>query len=153
MKFKKGLTTTVIATLPLLSIVTISQAFEIEKVGPGSGLYEETDSGSGAYHYAYVKTSEPFYDIVWYVNGSYAGWSDGSNRINETYIYDLPTLPGDVTGKKHTITAVAYLLHANGDVESDSQSYSVKVYKPVVESGFSTEYPHIYGISPYIWTR
>ena len=135
LKFKKVLTATVIATLTLLSIVATSQAFEIEKVGPAWGYYEETDWGSGAYHHAYVRTSEPFYDIVWYVNDSYAGWSDGGHRTNETYKFDLPTLAGSLTGETHKITAVAYLLHANGDVESDSQSYTVKVYKPKIDSG------------------
>ena len=70
--------------IAFMFVIGISQSqaeFEIEEMYPSIGDYiEYTDS---FYHYAYVKTSEPYIVVDWYINGKYVGYSTGDNVKTE----------------------------------------------------------------------
>ena len=130
-------------SIVFLFVIGISQSqaeFEIEEMYPSIGDYiEYTDS---FYHYAYVKTSEPYIVVDWYINGNYAGYSTGDNVKTEATFSPNPyRYPGSLRGKVYTIKAVAYSLYDENEKKhhSDTASYDVTLYEPFIETQTTRE--------------
>ena len=107
--------------------------------------------GGYPYHDAYLKTSEPYLWVEWWVNDKLIDidWGDGVKK--EAYFWPNDTTPGTIKGKKHKIEAFV----AFTDVEDvdwdwlpwnweymwdvlrfmDSDSYTVRMFEPKVISG------------------
>ena len=128
MKFRTTMIAAAITTLCLLCLVSSSEAFQIESMYPSYGDYY--DFSGYLYHTAYVKTSEPYYCIDWYINNVYVGYSSGDNVTPHAYFSpNTSDYPGSPLGKTYTIEARAWsLADADGNHDSDSDSYSVSVY-------------------------
>ena len=128
-KFKSTLIALAITFLMLAGFVKGSDAFEIEELSPLGGSYEEYDWSGTAYPYAYIKTSEPFALIEWYVDGSYVGYSDGDGVKTEAYIYNLSSygLAGTLSGTTYTIKAKAWGLYDESALQYpvDEDSYTI----------------------------
>lgn len=121
----------------LLGFANKSPALEIEEVRPFSWNYDLYQYGNnGVSHYVYAKTDKPFYVVEWYVNGVYVGYSPGANEGEEngpteaSCYFEVGT--GTISGTTYTITAKAWDQEDHSDDLSDTASYEVTVYKPIV---------------------
>ena len=96
----------------------------------GSGCYH----GYGAYATAYLSADEAIDYIDWYVNETYERASMHSHGTTSVSV-SLNDLSGHIKGAKHTIKAIAWFWdEANETRLTDTDSYSVRVYKPIQTS-------------------
>ena len=103
---------------------------------PSYGGYE--DYTGYLYHTATVETDEPFYGVWWYIDDVYVGYSDGSNTATSaSFSPNTADYPGSSDGTTYTIKAEVGWLEDNGDTHFDSDSYSVTVYAPCLETAAS----------------
>ena len=103
------------------------------------------DSTGDLYHTAYVKTSEPYSVIYWYINGNVVGFSDGDNVKTEAiFTPSNPTdYPGSPLGQVYTIEAVALsLADDENNYTSDTDSYDVHLYTPQSTDSFYGGYTY-----------
>ena len=129
LNFKTFLIALAITFLILTGFVNSSDAFEIEEMYPSGGGYE--DYRGYLYHTAYVKTSEPYTAVDWYITDVQSGedWSYAETDMGDgvkTEAYFSPNtsdFPGCFQGQIYTITAKAW-----GNASSDVDSYRVTVY-------------------------
>ncbi len=125
----------VAVSIAFMFVIGISQSqaeFEIEKMYPSYGDYY--DYSGFLYHTAYVKTSEPYIVVDWYINGKYVGYSTGDNVKTEAKFTPVDSdYPGSPLGQVYTIKAVAYSLYDENEKKhhSDTDSYDVTVYTPL----------------------
>ena len=129
LNFKTFLIAIAMIFLALAGFVNSSDALEIVEMYPSHGEYE--DYSGYLYHTAYVKTSEPYTAVDWYItdvqsgeNWSYAETDVGDGVKTEAYFSPNPSdFPGCFQGQIYTITAKAW-----GNTSSDFESYRVTVY-------------------------
>ena len=124
---------TAITFLILLGFVGISDAIEILEMRPEDGnLSPIRISGDCLYHRTYVKTSQPYASVDWYVDGVYVGASVGDLCHLKIEAYFSPYwLTGSVEGTSYTIKANARPLPNDPDgFVSDTESYELTVYSP-----------------------
>lgn len=102
------------------------------------------------YDVVYVKTSEPYYTIDYYIDGKYVGYSSGDNVKTEAYFY-MGGNPGSPHGKVYTIKAVAWSLYDEniGNHHSDTSSFDVEVTSERIRDfyhggGFTNSYMEVY---------
>lgn len=133
LKHKMILAITLICSLFLIGYINSSDAFDIEEVRPYYSNWDLYDWGSGVSHYTYVRTSEPYYSVTWYVNGVYAGYNYGGHTTTETSNY-FSVGTGSIKGNKYTIRADACMIDDDGNTFNDTDSYEVTVWKPQVET-------------------
>ena len=128
LNFKTFLIATAMIFLALAGFVNSSDAFEIVEMYPRPGEYTEEYRGY-LNHTAYVKTSEPYYTVEWYVDDVYqnSSYGDSNNPITEAY-FSPYWLEGSIDGTTYTIKAVAYSMDANTLINTDS--YTLTVYRP-----------------------
>ncbi len=139
MKIQTFLIAITITFLTLLGFAGHSDALEIEEVRPFYWNYDLYQySSSDVSHYAYAKTDTPYYVVEWYVDGVYVGYSPGANEGEEngpteaSCCFEVGT--GTITGTTYTITAKAWDQEDHSDDLSDTDSYEVTVYQPIVLS-------------------
>lgn len=137
MKLQTFLIATAITFLTLLGFADKSPALEIEEVRPYYRNYDLYQYGSNSVsHYAYARTDKPYYVVHWYVNGNYVGYSPGANEGEEdgpteaSCYFEVGT--GTISGTTYTITARAWDQEDHNNDLSDTDSYEVTVYKPIV---------------------
>ena len=82
---------------------------------------------------AYIKTDKDISYVDWYVNGKYERASMPNSGTTELYYYPN-TLTGDIRGIKYRIKAVVWRYDDQGNMHSDSDSYTLRVYKLEVET-------------------
>ena len=135
MRFKNlTITIGITVSIAFLFIIGISQSqadFEIEEMYPSFGDYY--DFTGSLYHTAYVKTSEPYYVVDWYINGKSVYSSYGDNvKTEATFSPNRADYPGSPLGQVYTIKAVAWSLYDEKikDHHSYTDSYDVNVYTP-----------------------
>lgn len=123
-------TALMILSFILLFGIGNSEGFEIEVMKPSFGDYY--DYSGYLYHSAYVKTSEPYYAVSWYLNGKYVGCSGGeADDIEAFFAFDsyAEDPPGSPHGKTYTLKAEAWSI---GTIDNPSvkatKSYNVTVY-------------------------
>lgn len=128
------------ASIAFLFVIGISQSqadFEIEEMYPSYGSYY--DYTGSLYHTAYVKTSEPYYVVDWYINGKFVYSSYGDNVKTEAkFSPNRADYPGTPLGQYYTIKAVAWSLYDENieNHHSDTDSYEVIVYTPTQYNSF-----------------
>ncbi len=127
-------------------VIGISQSqadFEIEEMYPSYGGYY--DYSGFLYNTAYVKTSEPYLVVDWYIKEKdaeeyeYGGYSTGDNEKTEASFSPYSTdYPGSPFGIAYTIKAVAYSLYDEDEKKhhSDTDSYDVTVYTPLITDSY-----------------
>lgn len=116
-----------------LTFVSDSEAIRIVQMDPSHGA-EVNSYGGVNYHTAYVRTTEGLGFVKWYINGGYAYSSYVNFGVTEVY-FSPYWLEGNLQGKDYMITAVAYSLEdedGDGNPDTDSRSYQLKVWAPVV---------------------
>ena len=132
LNFKTFLIATAITFLMLAGFVNSSNAREIVEIGPANWSSNDVyDLGDGAFHRASLTTDEPFYCVWWYINGEYAGWSDGSNVKTRADFTFSGITDGDIAGNAQTISAEVGWLEDNGDTTIDTDSYTITVWEPI----------------------
>ncbi len=128
LKIKTTLIAAILAVSFLFNFPSYGNGFHIVEMYPSYGGYE--DNTAFLYHTAYVKTSEPYYAVSWYINGIYAGSSGGGTGQTEAYFSpNTSNYPGSLGGTTYKIEAVAWSI-GTPDVQSvsDTLSYDVTVY-------------------------
>ena len=147
LNFKTFLIAIAITFLMLAGFVNSSDAAEIT----GLSASVPDDWGEGANVSAHLATDEDVLWINWDVNGE-DEWtsmhSSGTRWVN----VDLDTLTGDIKGNKYTITAETWFFDGDNCI-SDTKSYTFRVYKPIVKSGYNEvtwEKPRITGAYGYV---
>ena len=102
------------------------------EIGPANWWsYDVYDLGDGAFHRASLTIDEPFYCVWWYINGEYAGWSDGSNVKTRADFTFSGVTDGDIAGNAQTISAEVGWLEDNGDATIVPDSYTIIVWEPI----------------------
>lgn len=130
---KRTLTLAVIFTaLIMCNLVAHSQEFKIEEMGPQDGSTDAYKYGNYLYENAHVRTNAPFYCVWWYVDGEFAGWSDGSN-VNTEATFCPYWLEGSLRGNSYLITAEVGWLADDGTSHILSRSYKMTVWEPYSE--------------------
>lgn len=137
LKFKTTMIAAAIVSLVLLSFVGYSDAIEIEELTP---YYTETTfDGNRNWNYVYIKTNTPYIWIEYYVtqndNREWADESWGDTVTTEAYFAPW-WLRGSVTGETYEIEVVANALDENFNILSDSKSYTLTVFEPIIEEGY-----------------
>jgi hypothetical protein len=136
LNFKTFLIAIAITFLALAGFINSSDAFEIETMESDDGSYEDYNYGDaqGIWHMAYVRTSEPYYTVEWFIDDVYQGSSYGDSNNPKVEAFFWPYwLSGTLGGTKYTIKAVAYPME--GDPTSTADSYTLTVYRPEIDSG------------------
>ena len=82
-----------------------------------------------------MRTDEAYFLVGWYVNGVWKTTSLGSDSTTEAYFSPDP-LSGSLSGTTYEIKAVAQPW--NEGTENDSDSYTITVYEPKIDSGTGT---------------
>ena len=128
--------------------LTVYRPFQIEEMYPAYGGHEGYDYGSGAYNASYVRTSEPYDRVEWYVGSDRQSTSLGDGvRMSAVHVFYLTS--DSVKGTLHTITAVAWYEADNGEMVSNTKSYELTVYEPIirtdVEGGGDPNLPNVDG--------
>ena len=150
-KQKSILTAVTLTALLFTSVANNSDAEFKYRIVTFPSDTEDTSWDGGTYHTAYLKTSEPYLWIEWWVNDKLIDidWGDGVKK--EDYFYPNDTTPGEIKGKKHKIEAFVAFTDVE-DVEwnrlpwnwdymwevlrfMDSDSYKVRMFQPVWLSG------------------
>jgi hypothetical protein len=135
LNFKTFLIAIAITFLALAGFINSSDAFEIETMESDDGSYEDYNYGDaqGIWHMAYVRTSEPYYTVEWFIDDVYQGSSYGDSNNPKVEAFFWPYwLSGTLGGTKYTIKAVAYPME--GDPISIADSYTLTVYQPTWET-------------------
>ncbi|RKU14726.1 hypothetical protein C6501_07770 [Candidatus Poribacteria bacterium] len=114
-----------VAIICLFGIVTSSEGFEITEFPSDT---EDYSWGGYTYHTAYLKTDVPFYCVWWYVDGNFAGYSDGGNEKTQAY-FSPYTLAGSLKGVKRTIKAEVGWLEADGTSHFATDSYVLRLFE------------------------
>lgn len=149
-RFKTFTLAAIYAAFVLFSLTSYGNGFHIVDMYPSYGGYED-DSGY-LYNTAYVKTSEPYYGIAWYVNDVLVSNPSGDGQKTEAYFSpNSSDYPGSVTGKKYQIKATAWSLpDAEGHYQSDTKSYDVMVYSAMSKTEVLTTPKKHTDVSGYI---
>ena len=154
LNFKTFLIATAMIFLALAGFINSSNALEIVEMYPSYGEYE--DYSGYLDHTAYVKTSEPYTAVDWYVTDVQSAeiwrWREsdvGDGVKTEAYFSpNTSDFPGCFQGQIYTITAKAW-----GNTSSDFESYDVTVYTqsfdPIIDGGIGGN-TGVYG-SATIW--
>lgn len=151
MKLRFYMITTVFFAIFLIGIVNSGNA-DFEIVEMTSDTYEYTQSvDTYPYHFAHVKTSDPYYSVEWYVDGVYkkSSYGERNNPKFDAYFYPFP-IDGSITGQNYTIKAVAYPMDdedPNGTTNA-TESYTLTVFQPITETHKRLEkrrdYPRVF---------
>ncbi len=140
---KPNLIVLTIIFLMLVGFINSSDAITFE-VFPSD---TEDDVSEGyIYHTAYVKTDKPIYHISWYIDDEWVYGQTLDSTTSEAWFSPGDRISGSIRGNEYKIGARVWEWDdRHGFFRSHTDTYHLTVYKPVVESGYSTEYPHIYG--------
>lgn len=136
-KQKSILTAVTLTALLFISVANNSDAdFEIVEFPSDTYDYSQDDITC---HTAYLKTDVPFYSVLWYVDGNYAGYSYGGHEWNQAWFTPNP-ITGSIKGVKHTIEATAIWIEDDGTTHRDTESYTVRMFESIwlSETGEST---------------
>ena len=110
--------------------LTVYRPFQIEEMYPAYSSHY--DYGGGAYNVPYVCTSDPYDRVEWFI-GNKRHTSQG-NGVKTSAAPTFYLTSDKVEGTSHTITAVAWYKADNGEMVSDTDSYTFRVYQPKVET-------------------
>ena len=147
----------VFTTISLLSFAISGDTFEIESLW--------SDYGPVAYDYGYddiaftLKTDVPYASIDWYIDfpdddeGYKYQKTIHGNGTSTHCDFHPDSLPGAVTSNEYTIKAIAYFYDADGNSVSDTDTYDIVVFKPIVLTQTKRElmdnkpkyFPDVYG--------
>ena len=136
---RKTFSVTLASVTLCLFCIGSSNAFEIVTMNPSNGSTVKVDSSSGyTYHSASVTTSEAFSVVEWKVDQVLKLTTNGDGNKTADYFCPDP-ISGNLNGEEYTIEVVAKLLNDDGEVEeSDSASYTLKVFSPSITFGNPT---------------
>ncbi len=86
-----------------------------------------------------MKTSQPYYVVQWYVDDVYVestpgGYEGDENGPTEAYFWPY-WLAGSLDGTTYTIKAIATDQENHSNTFSDTDSYTLTVYRPEIDSG------------------
>ena len=139
LRFSDGLKTMILfCSIILLGFINTSNAdIEIDLVQ----VFPSLDSYDRFSMLVYVETNEPYYEVNYYLDETWIGYGYGgnNNRTDDIFWYYVSNFGGSLHGTEHHLKIDVCGEDIDGNFTYDTVTKTVKVYKPIVESGYGED--------------